>query len=63
MAPVTGGVANAEKDGFVFGAGAGERFLAPGIPIDGVLGVLEQVRGERGGESVHRKPLNKREVV
>ena len=43
VAPVTGGISNGEEDGFVFGAGAGEGFFAPGEPVDGVVGVLEEV--------------------
>jgi hypothetical protein len=40
---VAGGVADAEEDGFVFLTGAGEGFLAPGIPIHRIVLVLEQV--------------------
>ncbi len=44
MAPVTGGIPDAQKDGFVFGAGLREGFLAPRIPVDRIPGVLEQIR-------------------
>ncbi len=47
MAPVTGGIPDAEKDGFILPAGFFQGFRAPGIPVDRVMGVLEQVR--RGG--------------
>ena len=43
VAPVTGGVADGEKYGFVLGPGTGERFLAPGVPVDGVVSVLEEI--------------------
>ena len=43
VAPVAGGVADGEEDGLVFRAGFGESLLAPGVPIDGIVGVLEQV--------------------
>ena len=43
VAPVTGGVADGEEDGFAFGLGPGKRFLAPGEPVDRVVCVLEQI--------------------
>jgi len=43
VAPVAGRVADREKNGFVFAGGFGEGFIAPGIPIDGVLGVLQEI--------------------
>ena len=45
MAPMAGSVANAEEDGLVLLASLGEGLLAPWVPIDGVVSVLEQVRG------------------
>jgi len=45
MTPVTGGVSDAEEDGFVFGAGFCKRFFAPGVPVHRVIRVLEQVGG------------------
>ena len=44
VAPVAGRVADGEKNRFVFAARLGESFLAPGIPIDRVMGVLEKIR-------------------
>jgi hypothetical protein len=44
MAPVAGGVADGEEDGLIFAAGFFESLLAPGIPIDGVQGVLAKIR-------------------
>ena len=43
VAPVAGRVANAEQNRFVFLAGAVQRVLAPGIPIDGIINVLQQI--------------------
>ena len=43
MAPVAGGVTDAEKDRFVFGARFLERLGAPGKPVHGIVGVLKQV--------------------
>ena len=40
VAPVAGGVADAEEDGLVFGFGFLQGFFSPGIPIHGVVGVL-----------------------
>jgi hypothetical protein len=52
---MTGRVTDAEEDGFIFGAGLGKRLFAPGIPVHGVIGVLEQVGGGGGGEVIHGK--------
>jgi len=52
MAPVTGGVADAEEDGFVLGARLGEGLLAPGVPVDGIVLVLEEVRGFFAGQAI-----------
>ena len=43
MAPVTGRVADTQEDRFVFLPRRGERLLAPGIPVDGIVRVLQQV--------------------
>src|SRR5690606_33694817 len=42
--PVTGGVANAEQDRFVFGARSRQCLVAPGMPVDRVMSVLQQIR-------------------
>ena len=52
VAPVAGGIADAEEDGFIFRLGLFEGFRAPGIPVDGVVGVLEEVGAGLVGESV-----------
>jgi hypothetical protein len=38
------GIADGEKDGTAQLARAGERLIAPWIPVDRVMGVLEEVR-------------------
>src|SRR5206468_11129620 len=43
VAPVTGGITDREKNGFVFASRFFERFLAPGKPFHRVIGVLKQV--------------------
>ena len=53
VAPVAGRVADREQDRPVLLARAGERLVAPGVPVDGVLGVLEQVGAGLRGEPVH----------
>ena len=52
VAPVAGGVADAEKDGQVSLAGGLKRLLAPGIPVNGVVFVLEQVKACFFGQAV-----------
>ena len=52
MAPVAGGIADGEEDGFVFLLGFGKGFWAPGIPVDGVILVLEKVGGFFFGEAI-----------
>ena len=43
MTPVTGRIANRKKHRLVFASGAGECFRTPGIPVDRVMGMLEQI--------------------
>src|SRR3990172_9255929 len=40
---MAGGIADGEQNGLVLAPGLFERFLAPGIPVDGVSGVLQEV--------------------
>jgi hypothetical protein len=49
---VTRGVAYGEEDGFLLFFGFGESFLSPGIPIDGIIGMLEKV-----GTLLEDKPI------
>ena len=43
VAPVTGGIADREKNRFVFASRLFERLFAPGKPFDRVIGVLKQI--------------------
>ena len=52
VTPVAGAVADAQQDRLVFGAGALQCLRTPGIPVDRVVGVLEQVGAGLLGESV-----------
>jgi hypothetical protein len=52
VAPVAGGVADRDEHGAVLLARPGERLVAPGVPVHGVLGVLEEVGGGLAGQSV-----------
>ena len=45
VAPVAGGVADGEKDGLILPGGGEKCLLPPGIPVDRVIRVLEQVGG------------------
>ena len=44
VTPVAGRVADREQDDLVFGFRFSEGFIAPRVPIDGIVGVLLQVR-------------------
>ena len=57
VAPVTGGIADAEEDGLVLPAGFLQSRLAPGIPIHRVIRMLAQVGRERVGEMVGHRVL------
>jgi hypothetical protein len=50
---VAGRVADGEEDRPVFFTRARECLFSPGIPINGVVGVLEEVRARLLGETVH----------
>ena len=52
VAPVARRVADRDEHGAVLLARAGERLLAPRVPVDGVLGVLEEVGGGLAGQAV-----------
>ena len=51
VAPVAGGVADREQDRLVLRAGARERLLAPRVPVDRIVRVLEQVRARLAGRA------------
>ena len=52
MAPVAGGVANREEDGLVLFSGCFKGLVAPGVPMHGIVGVLEEVGALFGEEAV-----------
>src|SRR5262249_43745856 len=52
VTPVAGRVAHGEEHRPVVRTGPIERLLAPRVPVDRVVGVLEQVRARRTGESI-----------
>jgi len=52
MAPVAGGVADGEEDRPVLSGGGPEGFLAPGVPVYGVVGMLEEVGALFGEEAI-----------
>ena len=53
VAPVAGGVADGEEDRPVLVARARERLIAPRVPVDGIVRVLEEVRAGLVGQAVH----------
>ena len=55
VAPVAGAVANRHDDGHVPPLRLGKGFRAPGLPVDGVFGVLAQVEAVLVGEAVAGK--------
>ncbi len=54
VAPVAGGVADRDEERHVTRARRREGLLAPGVPVDRVAGVREQVRALLAGEPVRR---------
>ena len=43
VAPVAGRIADAQQDGLVLGLGPLQGLLAPGVPVHGIIGVLQEV--------------------
>ena len=52
VAPVAGGVADGEQDRLVLGPRPAECLRSPGIPVDRVVGVLDQIRAHLVDEAV-----------
>jgi hypothetical protein len=52
VAPVAGRVADREEDRLVLRLGARQRLVPPGIPVDRVVPVQQQVRAALAGEAV-----------
>jgi len=44
MAPMTGGISDAQKHGFILRFGFLERFAAPRMPVNGIVCVLKKIR-------------------
>ena len=55
VAPVARAVADRQEDRLVLGLGPGERLGAPGIPVDRVVGVEQQVGAGLPGQPVGRR--------
>src|SRR5205823_10662823 len=53
VTPVAGRVADREQDRLVLFTRARERLLAPGVPVDRVVSVLEQVRARLARQAIH----------
>jgi protease I len=58
MTPMARRVANGKKDRFVVGASPGKRFIAPGIPVDRIIGVLQQIGTALMRETIHRRIMS-----
>jgi hypothetical protein len=52
MPPVAGGIANTEEHRFVFILCLLKGFIAPGIPVHRIMGMLQEVRGFLSGQTV-----------
>src|ERR1700690_772392 len=52
MAPMAGGVADAQKNRLVFRPRPGKGLVAPGKPVDRIAGVLEQIGRFLAGQTV-----------
>ena len=62
VAPVAGGVADAQQDRLVFALGGLQRLGSPRVPVDGVIGVLEEVGARFVGEAVGHAMLLSRNL-
>jgi hypothetical protein len=60
VAPVAGRIADREEDRLVGGAGCLERLVAPGVPVDRVVGVLAEVGARLVGQAVHEPQARER---
>jgi hypothetical protein len=45
MAPVAGGIADGKENGFILGFCLIKSFVAPRVPVHGIMRVLEEVGG------------------
>src|SRR5690606_12988136 len=60
VTPMTGAVSDRDEQRLVLATGAGERFLAPGMPVDGIPLVLAQVGARLARESVRAAAVGAR---
>jgi len=54
MAPVARGIPNGKEYRLIFVACPKKRFFAPWIPIDGIIGMLQEIRRGFMNEAVRR---------
>src|SRR5581483_1323383 len=59
VAPVACGVADGEEHRLVLFARARERLVAPWVPVDRVVGGLQEVRPRLAGEAIHHPTLTR----
>jgi hypothetical protein len=52
MAPVAGGITDAQKDGLILPLRFFKSLIAPGIPVDGIAGMLKEIRAFLINQSV-----------
>jgi hypothetical protein len=57
VAPMTGTVTNGKEYGLIFAQSAIKSIRSPGMPVNGVMGMLEKVRGFFLGEPVGMFPV------
>ena len=55
VAPVAGRIADREEDRLVLLPRARERLLAPRVPVDGVVGVLQEIRARLVCQAIHAR--------
>lgn len=55
MAPMTGTVANGQKDGLILLASFHEGFFGPWVPIHRIIGVLDQIGAKTLIQSIRHK--------
>ena len=63
VAPVAGGVAYGEEDRPVFTSGGLESVLAPRVPVDRIVGVLQEVRALLPDQTIGARPRSGLRVV
>ena len=63
VAPMAGGVADGKEDGLVLGASFLEGLVAPGVPVHGIVGVLQKVGAGFVGESIRHSSHSMRHAA